>query len=747
MKNKNIKEILFYFSLIFIMVISLNLAIMDSTGLNLPFARMAFFTLITTAAVSIILIFPISLLAFLIPGIGRIIYLYYTDAALINLYMQKILGFFYWLYGYIVGYNYFEPGYSFAFAIMYTALITLVVSIIVYSGRSGFVLIALGTAVLSFFWFIYVGKARLYLVLYLSASILLYSYQIYKRRLKDWRAAGSSVEYDVGRNWMLCSAIIVSISLILSLALPLNISAVRWPWFNGKVVSLFPFIADWRNDTLESFSYGFNSRYSLSSAGYKSKKLGGEVLLDESVMMTVKTQGEDTLYLRGAVKDKYSDNSWSKSSKGYKEYSQGYAMPLPYGSSVTTRNAALEITYKKLLTSTIFAPYSVYQVQHNAKRIFADKDSEVYTPKMIMRDEPYTVKSMMPYIDVEKLRQAKSASLGGNELKLYTALPSYISERVKSLSWEITKGQNNDYDKAKTIESYLRQNYKYTLKPPKVPSKVEFTDHFLFEGKEGYCTYFATSMAVLLRASGVPCRYVEGFISRYGEGEERQVRGTDAHAWVEAYFDDYGWVTFEPTPQYPAIELKAAREAVQEANIDTQEDTAADSIDRSDMSRRRRDMEIEEERDGGTAYGSKEKRRFQIGNTALFVLLSLLIIRFSFMYLVWAMKEVSLGHSKGRRYAMDYIKDVIWYLRRAGFTMDQEETLREFLKRVKYNYEERFSDISNVTQILEKLRYSDTDVSTEERRLLEVFRKKVKKLALKKAGVLQLFISLYLTGK
>ncbi|MHB1392890.1 MAG: transglutaminase family protein [Clostridia bacterium] len=747
MKNKDVKEILFYFSLIFIMVTSLNLAVMDSTGMDLPFARMAFFTLITTAAASIILILPISLLIVLVPGIGWILYIYYTDAALIYLYVQKILDFVYWLYGYIVGYNYFEPGYTFIFAIMYTVLTTLVVSLVVYSGRGAFVLIALGTAVLSFFWFIYVGKARLYLVLYLFASILLYSYQVYKRRLKEWREADSSIEYDVGRNWMLCSATVVSISMILSLSLPLNISAVRWPWLNDRVISMFPFIADWRNDTLESFSYGFNSRYSLNSAGYKGKKLGGEVLLDESVLMTVKTQGDETFYLRGAVKDRYSENSWSKSRKGYKEYSSGYPMHLPYGSSITTREATLQITYKKLLTSTIFAPYSIYQVQHSSKRIYADEDSEVYTPKMTMRDEPYTVKSMMPYMDAKELRQAKSANLRVNELELYTALAPDISERVKSLAREITKGQNNDFDKAKAIENYLRQNYKYTLKPPKLPPKVEFTDHFLFEGKEGYCTYFATSMSVLLRASGVPCRYVEGFIARYEGDEERKVRGTNAHAWVEVYFDDYGWVTFEPTPQYPAIELKIAREAAQEVNTDTVEDTERNNIDRSNLSRRRGPLELEEETDGDTVYGSKGEKSFDIGNIALLVFLSLLIIRFGFMYLVWVMKEVSLGRSKGRRFAMDYIKDVIWYLRRAGFTMNQEETLREFLKRVKYNYEERFSDIPNVTQIIEKIRYSDIDVSNEERRLLEVFRKKVKKLALKKAGILQLFIRVYLVGK
>lgn len=747
MKNKNVKEILFYFSLIFIMVISLNLAVVDSTGMELPFAKMALLTLITTTAASIILILPISLLIVLVPGIGWILYLYYKDAALIYLYVQKILGFFYWLYGYILGYNYFEPGYTLIFAITYIALTTLVVSLIVYSGKGAFILIALGTAVLSFFWFIYVGKARLYLAAYLFASILIYSYQIYKRRLKEWSAAGSSMEYNVGRNWMLCSAIVVSISMLLSLALPLNISAVRWPWLNDRIVSVFPFVADWRNDTLESFNYGFNSRYSLNSAGYKGKKLGGEVLLDESVMMTVKTQGEDTLYLRGAVKDKYSENSWSKSRKAYKEYSPGYPMPLPYGNSITTREVTLEITYKRLLTSTIFAPYSIYQVQHSSKRIYADEDSEVYTPKMTMRDETYTVKSMIPQMDVKELRQAKNVNLGANELELYTALGPDISERVKSLSREITKGQNNTFDKAKAIENYLRQNYKYTIKPPKLPPKVEFTDHFLFEGKEGYCTYFATSMAVLLRASGVPCRYVEGFVSRYEGDEERKVRGTTAHAWVEVYFDDYGWVTFEPTPQYPAIELKAAREAAQAVNEDITEETDINTINRSNLSRRRGGLEIEEEIGGDAVNVNEGGKHFNIGKMAMLVFLSLLIIRFGFMYLSWVMKEVSLGRSKGRRFAMDYIKDVIWYLKCAGFTMNKEETLREFLIRVKYNYEEKFSDISNVTQILEKIRYSDINESTEERKLLEIFRKKVKKLASKKAGMVKLFVRVYLTGK
>lgn len=747
MKDRNMKEVLFYFGLIFIMVMSLNMAVADSTGMQLPLARIALYTLITTAAASIIIIFPISLLAAVIPGIGWITYVYYTNSALLSGYVQKALDFIYWLYGYIVGYNYFEPGYSVLFAIFYAAAATFAISLLVYSGKGGFTLILLGTAVLSFFWFIYVGRARVYLVQYLFASILLYSYQAYKRRLKEWKAAGSSMEDNIGRNWMLCSAIVISISMVLTLLLPLNIQAVSWPWLNDKIVSVFPFIADWRNDTSEAGSYGFNSRYSLNSAGYKGRKLGGEVLLDESVMMTVKTDGEETLYLRGAVKDRYSGNSWGKSRKGYKEYNPGYPMPLPFGNSIPTYEKTLEINYEKLLTSTVFSPYSIYQVEHSSKSIFADEDSEIYTPKMTMRNEPYKVKSRLPYMDIEKLRQARASNLLPNEAKLYTALSPDISDRVKALALEITKGKSSNYDKAKAIESYLRENYKYTLKPPKLPPRAEFTDHFLFEGKEGYCTYFATSMSMLLRASGVPCRYVEGFLARYAGEDARKVRGIDAHAWVEVYFDEYGWVTFEPTPQYPEVVFREEGEAVAVVEAEAGADTAGNNINIPNLSRRRGALELEEEAGAGAAYGRAGKKQSGIGDMVLVAIMALLLIRFIYMYLSWVIKELSLSRSKGHNFALNYIRDIIWYLRRAGIVMSQEETLREFMKRLGFNYNERFSNIAEVTQVLEKIRYSNLELESEERKLLEAFRKNVKRLALKKAGALQLFISLYFIGK
>ena len=73
---------------------------------------------------------------------------------------------------------------------------------------------------------------------------------------------------------------------------------------------------------------------------------------------------------------------------------------------------------------------------------------------------------------------------------------------------------------------------------------------FLFEAHKGHCEYFATAAALLLRCSGIPCRYVTGFVSgeRNEYGNYWVTRNKDAHAWVEAYIEGQGWRTIEATP-------------------------------------------------------------------------------------------------------------------------------------------------------------------------------------------------------
>lgn len=144
-------------------------------------------------------------------------------------------------------------------------------------------------------------------------------------------------------------------------------------------------------------------------------------------------------------------------------------------------------------------------------------------------------------------------------LSAYLQLPSELPERIAALAAEVSGGGwTSRYDQVKAIEQYLKENYKYSLKS-KVPDENEdFVDHFLFQQQQGYCVHFATAMVVMLRTQDIPARFVKGYQSGEVVGErtneagmteqQYKVRQQDAHAWVEVYFPEVGWVPFDPTP-------------------------------------------------------------------------------------------------------------------------------------------------------------------------------------------------------
>jgi transglutaminase-like putative cysteine protease len=122
----------------------------------------------------------------------------------------------------------------------------------------------------------------------------------------------------------------------------------------------------------------------------------------------------------------------------------------------------------------------------------------------------------------------------------------------KALQIVSDAGATNPYDEATAIQNYLRdpQNYTYTLTPPATPPGMDPLYFFLFKSHKGYCEFFASAMGDMLRSLGIPARLVNGF----GPGSfdpttnSFVVRGEDAHTWVESYFPNYGWISFEPTP-------------------------------------------------------------------------------------------------------------------------------------------------------------------------------------------------------
>jgi transglutaminase-like putative cysteine protease len=188
--------------------------------------------------------------------------------------------------------------------------------------------------------------------------------------------------------------------------------------------------------------------------------------------------------------------------------------------------------------------------------------------------ENYSTTGLRYTGDISSLRQADNKYPDWVRGR-YLQLPNAVPNRVRSLARQVADtnpivydisrpvlspfaGPRTNYDKAKAIETYLR-TLKYNERTGFVPDGRDAVDYFLYDSKEGYCVHFATSMVVMLRANAIPSRLVTGLVG--GEYDASTgattIRGTASHAWVQAYFPGYGWVNFEPTPAYGAINRPA----------------------------------------------------------------------------------------------------------------------------------------------------------------------------------------------
>ncbi len=105
------------------------------------------------------------------------------------------------------------------------------------------------------------------------------------------------------------------------------------------------------------------------------------------------------------------------------------------------------------------------------------------------------------------------------------------------------------FEKVAIVYEFLKNgDYRYSLKPG-VAADGNQLDFFLYEGKKGYCSYFAFAFTLMLRSLGIPARPAAGFFTDPESAAfgYHPVRSDMAHAWVEVRFPEYGWVEFDPT--------------------------------------------------------------------------------------------------------------------------------------------------------------------------------------------------------
>lgn len=172
---------------------------------------------------------------------------------------------------------------------------------------------------------------------------------------------------------------------------------------------------------------------------------------------------------------------------------------------------------------------------------------------VVQADETYAVKSYVSEASNEDLR--RTGSNYNNFIKdHYLQLPENFPPSVINLARNLTRDADNPLDKTLSIQEYLRSDiFEYSQDIDKPPPEADGTEYFLLNTKTGYSDYFASSMAVMLRALGIPTRIAAG----YGPGSpddsqtRRNIRDSDSHTWTQVYFQNHGWVDFEPTSNWP----------------------------------------------------------------------------------------------------------------------------------------------------------------------------------------------------
>jgi len=195
-------------------------------------------------------------------------------------------------------------------------------------------------------------------------------------------------------------------------------------------------------------------------------------------------------------------------------------------------------------------------VPFKAAWIHKAKDNALPNTDMLAALAPvksYSAESILLNVSTDDLRKSPSVYPDWVRERFLT-LPEEVPGRVLELALKLTASEPTAYDRALAIQNYLRQ-FPYTLDVPAPPLGRDVADYFIFDLKQGYCDYYATSMVVLARAAGLPARLVAGYANGAYDIEHAQYIVTEnyAHSWVEIYFADIGWVEFEPTAAQPAI--------------------------------------------------------------------------------------------------------------------------------------------------------------------------------------------------
>lgn len=295
------------------------------------------------------------------------------------------------------------------------------------------------------------------------------------------------------------------------------------------------------------------------------QQLGGPVELRDDEVLTV-TASDPGVLLRGAVYSDYNGHTWfnAQASTRYKlsdgvRLASVFNADLPQDGTLANETVSVTVTHLADGPASLFVPFRLNTLTPSelmSLLVYFNDRGEVFATRDIEAGRGYSLEATLPTTDLDQISQWMSEHADVQDdgyaaaASAYLGLPDTLPESVGQLAQQLAGGAANDAEAVALLAQYLAANTTYSLTPLTPPADEDFVAYFL-ETKTGYCTYYASAMAVLCRSLGIPARYVEGYQLPEGTqpGETVTVTQRQAHAWCEVYFKGIGWIPVDVSAQ------------------------------------------------------------------------------------------------------------------------------------------------------------------------------------------------------
>jgi len=600
-------------------------------------------------------------------------------------------------------------------------------------------------------WNLYYASPRLelYLVAYLFFALLVVMYSNLSIRKQEWRTARVHYSADIGLAFLRAGVIFSLVVITFAWLTPSAAASQQLSDIGSFLDKPWQKVQENWNRLFSAVKY-YGKVYPNPFGN--SLGLTGPVHLSEAAVMDVQAPGGR--YWRAAFYDQYTGSGWlnkDKESIGLEANDSSLTIPkyelrqeitqtittfLPGRTMLFAAARPLRVDLPAWAVVSYVPPIPPGEEadSHAKKEGVITPVSMLYSRSRLKQGQSYTVVSSISGADEDSLRAA-----GDNYpdwiRDRYLQLPPSLPQRVRDLAEAIAGGTpprtfadgqitifdqegsdsitylskskpivsiyNNAYDKATALESYLREiKYNELIAAP--PAGQDGVDYFLFDAREGYCDYYASAMAVMARAVGIPARVAAG----YSQGEYNpdtgvyRVREKDAHAWVEVYFPRYGWVEFEPTAAEPVI-VRPKPPKVIEPSEDRDENQ---HMGHEEGTGEEDDLPAGE---GGFIYSQATGRRQVVRLVAGLILVSIS----AGLATIWALRERKW---KGLNLVEQVYERLCSFARRLGIEFQRHQTPYEYAAALSTVIPEGQDPVQRITDLYVRERFSGREVSGQE---------------------------------